>query len=53
MHIKVQSKNLGGRDHFSTEFVDWIQLVQERTQWWALVNMSKEVWGFIKDGRID
>lgn len=33
------------------EFVDWIQLAQERTQWWALVNVSKELWGFIEYGR--
>jgi hypothetical protein len=31
--------------------VDWIQLAQERTQWWDLVNISKELWGFIKDSR--
>jgi hypothetical protein len=32
------------------EGVDWIQLVQDRVQWWAFLNMILMLWSFIKAG---
>jgi hypothetical protein len=33
--------------------VDWIQLAQDRVEWWVFVNTAVKLWGSIKGGEIN
>jgi len=39
-----------GLQEVGCEGMDWIELVQNRNRWWALVNAVMNIRGFIKSG---
>jgi hypothetical protein len=41
---KPEWKGALGRKEIGCEDVDWIQLAQDKVQWWALVNMTINPW---------